>query len=310
MKHCTFPGCRHWLIAIALTFYAVTAHAANDYIVAPNGGDISGAALSAQLATGDVMLQSSQGKNGGSGNVIINDVVTWSANTLTINALANININTSMNGSGTASLALVYGQSSPAANNSRNYFIYAPVNLPAGQNFSTTLGTDGTAQTYTVINSLGTAVDATITPTTQTLQGMATTANLTNRFALGSDIDGSVTSGWNDGQGFTPIGSTSNAFSGTLEGLGHSVGNLMINRPNAIWVGLTGQTGPGAVIRNIGLIGGSIKGASGVGGLTGYNRGERSATASPRPISTDTEGLADWWAITRVQSPTVMPRAM
>ena len=273
MKHHRFHGCRDWLITIALTLCTVTSHAATDYIVAPNGGDITGAALSAQLATGEVILQSSQGKNGGSGNVIINDIVTWSANTLSINALGNISINTSMKGSGTASLALVYGQSSPAADNSSNYFINVPVTLPAGQNFSTTLGTDGPAQTYTVITSLGTAADATIAPARPTLQGMAEAANLTKRFALGSDIDGSVTSGWNGGQGFTPIGSTSTAFSGTLEGLGHSVGNLMINRPNAIWVGLIGQTGPGAMIRNIGIIGGSIKGLSGVGGLTGLNRG-------------------------------------
>ncbi len=273
MKHHIFHGCHHWLITIALTLCAATGHTATDYIVAPIGGDITGAALSAQLATGDVTLQSSQGKNAGSGNVLINDIVTWSTNTLTLNALGNISINTSMKGSGTASLVLVYGQSSPAANNSSNSIINAPVHLPAGQNFSTTLGTDGTAQTYTVINSLGTAADATIAPTTPTLQGMAATANLAKSFALGSDIDGSATSGWSDGQGFTPIGNPKNSFAGILEGLGHTVDNLTINRPNAIYVGLTGQAGPGATIRNIGILGGSIKGASGVGGLTGLNRG-------------------------------------
>ena len=92
-RHATVEGCR-WLIAAALSLTISTAHAANDYIVAPSGGDITGAALSAQLAMNSVTLQSSLGGKAGSGNVIINDVVTWSANTtLTLTASNNVNIN-------------------------------------------------------------------------------------------------------------------------------------------------------------------------------------------------------------------------
>ncbi|NOX32609.1 MAG: hypothetical protein GXP56_02570 [Deltaproteobacteria bacterium] len=57
-----------------------------------------------------------------------------------------------MNGSGTAKLALKYGQDAVAAGNTSTYNIHAPVNLPAGNNFSTQQGSDGTLISYTVKN--------------------------------------------------------------------------------------------------------------------------------------------------------------
>ena len=40
---------RCWLMTVALLLGGTGAYAANDYLVAPSGGDITGAALSAQL---------------------------------------------------------------------------------------------------------------------------------------------------------------------------------------------------------------------------------------------------------------------
>ena len=54
--------------------------------------------------------------------------------------------------------------------------------------------------------------------------------------------------------GFAPIGSLATPFTGTFDGLDHTVSTLTINlaQPN---VGLFGATGTGAVIRNVGLVG-------------------------------------------------------
>jgi hypothetical protein len=79
----------------------------------------------------------------------------------------------------------------------------------------------------------------------------------------------SDTSGWNSGAGFVPLGSEANTFTGSFDGLGHTISALTINRPATSNVGLFGYT-DSAVVKNIGLVGGSISGKDKVGGLVGY----------------------------------------
>ena len=166
--------------------------------------------------------------------------MSWSSgNALTLNAQNNIYINASLNGSGTASLALQYGQGAVALNNTSTYSLNngAQVNLPAGPNFSTLLGSDKVITNYTVITQLGAQTDAATAPATATLQGMALTANLAGNYALGGNIDAAATAAWNTtgavSAGFTPIGvEYLTTFSGKFDGLGHTISNLTINRPN------------------------------------------------------------------------------
>ena len=209
-----------------------------DFTIAASGGDITGPTLTSTLGSGNVTILSSSGTLGGTaGDVNVNDVVTWAANKLTLNAQNNININANLNGSGTAGLALEYGQASTDGGTS-TYNVNAAVNLPAGNNFSTKLGSTGAVRNYTVITSLGVEADATTAPSTTTLQGMAAIANLAGRFVLGSNIDATATSSWNAGAGFTPIGNGTTGFSGAFDGLGHTISSLNINRPTTSYVGL------------------------------------------------------------------------
>lgn len=238
-----------------------------DFTIAASGGDMTGATLSTNLGSGSVTIQSTSGSAGTSGNVNVNDTVSWSSNKLTLNAQNNININSPMNGSGTASLALEYGQGAVTSGNASDYYVNAPVNLPAGQNFSTKLGSDGTVKTFTVITSLGTADSYTATD----LQGVR--GNLSANYAMGSDIDASTTSGWNSGGGFMPVGEFSGSFNGTFSGLGHTITNLTINRPSTDNVGLFGATSSNFIIRNVGMTGGAVTGNNQVGGLVGHNNG-------------------------------------
>ncbi len=258
-----------------------------DYTIAASGGDITGAQLSANLGTSNITILSSAGTHGGtSGDINVNDTVSWSANRLTLNAQNNININTAMHGSGNASLALEYGQGAGAAGNTSTVNVRAPVNLPTGDNFSTRQGSDGVVVNYKVITSLGDAGSVTGTD----LQGI--NGNLNANYVLGSNIDASATAGWNAGAGFVPITgyvtvpdtgpmcppmcnpqTQTLPFAGTFDGLGHTISNLTINRPTESNIGLFGSIQLGAAVRNLGLISGSIRGASQVGALAGDNKG-------------------------------------
>ena len=183
-----------------------------DFTIAASGGDTTGAALSASLSNTGITIFSTSGASGINGDININDVVNWSANTLTLNALRNININANLIGSGTAKLALLYGQASATGGANDNYFINgAKVNLPVGLSFFTQKGSNiANLKTYNVITSLGFAGDQGIG--TVTLQGMAHPLNQTRNFVLGTDIDASATSRWNGGAGFVPIGSGATAW--------------------------------------------------------------------------------------------------
>ena len=259
---------------------------------------IGATTLSTALGSNNVTITTSTTPTGtNKGDITVNAAVSWSAHTLTLSAINNIYINANLNGSGTATLALNYGQGALAAGNTSTYALAsgAQVNLPAGQHFSTKQGSNGTSKSYTVITSLGTAADA-ITGSNQTLQGM--TRNGFGNFVLGSNINASATATWNsDGKitptyaGFTPIGSDYNSlsgspFAGSFDGLGHTITDLTINRPYTYYVGLFGATSSGyynyinnsntffpSNISNVGIIGGSVKGNKYVGGLVGQNNG-------------------------------------
>ncbi len=87
------------------------------------------------------------------------------------------------------------------------------------------------------------------------------------------DIDASATSAWNAGAGFSPIGNTTNQFTGTYTGQDFKIRGLIINRPTQNQVGLFGRTNSPALISNLGIDGGTVTGLSQVGGLVGTNNG-------------------------------------
>ncbi len=127
-------------------------------------GDISGATLSTALGAGNVTIQSSQGSTtSGSGNINVNDAVSWSANLLTLTAANNINVNAVMTATGTAALAL-----NPAtANGGAGAVTGGTLNMGlTSSGFTgridlaptTSISINGTP--YTIINTLGTQGDA------------------------------------------------------------------------------------------------------------------------------------------------------
>ncbi|TAK64175.1 filamentous hemagglutinin N-terminal domain-containing protein [Methylobacter sp.] len=259
-----------------------------DFTIAASGGDITGTALTAALGVGAVTIQTAlgsvtctgatcgAGNAAGNGDIFVNDAVSWSANLLTLSAYRNIAINANLNGSGTAQLALEYGQGAANAGNTSTYTLSngAQVSLPAGPNFSTKLGNNVAATTYTVITSLGTSASS----NDGTLQGMG--GALAGNYALGANIDAGGTATWNGGTGFVPVGRINllsgvpNApFTGKFDGLGHTISNLFIDRNVNEGVGLFGNTN-GAALQNVGLLNVNLKGGTdGTGALVGWANG-------------------------------------
>ncbi len=237
-----------------------------DYKVAASGGDITGAQLSANLAGSNITLhtaQSSQGAASGNGDIFVNDNVSWSANRLTLTAARSININAVMNATGTAALTLntstANGADAAVAGGTVNVGSGGRVNFDrTGTGFYTVNGLG-----YTVINSLG-AQGSTTGTDLQGIQG-----NLSGRYALGTDIAAGASAGFNSGAGFAPITN----FTGVLDGLGHTVSGLTINRPTQSTIGLIGTASAAATVRNLNLTGVSIAGRTNVGALIGSNSG-------------------------------------
>ncbi|NJD34460.1 MAG: hypothetical protein FIA96_06440 [Betaproteobacteria bacterium] len=242
-----------------------------DFTIASTGGDITGATLSSALDSNSVVIQTTatsascsgaicgSGNSSGSGDIFVNDNVVWSSDFgLTLSAYRNINVNSVIAASGN-SASLTLTPNTGALGGSYILGIGGRIDL-TGSNPGLTLA----GQSYTVINSLGVFNDA----STTTLQGMKN--NLAGRYALGSNIDASATSGWDGGQGFVAIGNYTSNFNGMFDGLGHVITGLSINRPSEPGMGLFGYVGTGA-IDNVGLVGGTVTGDGYVGGLVGAN---------------------------------------
>lgn len=240
-----------------------------DYTIAsskPNKGSyMSNTTLSNSLGQGNVKIQTATSGTG-NGDIFVNSPVSWSANTtLTLSAYRNVNVNSNITATGNTA-GIVLAPNTGGSGGSYSLREGAAITLPGLAPRLTIAG-----NTYTVINRLGMAGDTSGT----TLQGM--NGNLAGYYALGSNIDATATSGWNAGAGFKPVGdnhstTSDTQFTGVFDGLGHNISNLVINRPTESYVGLFGYGAGNGIVQNVGMVDGSVKGSSYVGGLMGYNQ--------------------------------------
>ena len=97
------------------------------------------------------------------------------------------------------------------------------------------------------------------------------------------------------GVALTPVGNSTNQFTGVFNGNGHIIRNVYINMPASGYVGLFGYVGTGGQIRSLGVENVNVIGGSDVGGLVGYsNDGSISNCYSTGAVSgfSDVGGLA------------------
>jgi hypothetical protein len=94
--------------------------------------------------------------------------------------------------------------------------------------------------------------------------------NLAGNYLLGNDIDAKNSQFWGDanGIGFNPLGDSSHAFTGKLDGLGHQISDLYIYRETTDNVGLFGYI-QNANLKNFGVVNSNIKGQNHVGAVVG-----------------------------------------
>ena len=236
-----------------------------------------GTTLSSNLGSGSVTIQSTTGSTGTNGDINLNDSVTWtSGHTLSLEAQGDININESIDASGGSGgkLVLEYGKAGSLTAD-YNVAVGKTISLQSGQNFDTKLGSNGTIN-WEVITSLGNAGDENSAGSsgTYTLQNLANSTNLTGNFVLGSDINASSTSTWNNGAGFIPIGNSSNAYTKSFDGLSHTISDLIISKDGN--AGLFGSVDfdSGSSIKNLNLKNIDITSTSDYnGGLIGELKG-------------------------------------
>jgi len=99
--------------------------------------------------------------------------------------------------------------------------------------------------------------------------------NLTASYALANDIDASITSGWNGGAGFLPVGFSGDFFTGSFDGRGFKITGLTISRTSTLYgVGLFGAVQYGSYIYDLGFEGAVIHGGQyASAALAGYSDG-------------------------------------
>jgi hypothetical protein len=236
--------------------------------------------------------------SGGSGDITVASGISWSTSaTLTLSAYRNIAVNANITstggggvvlaadntGTGTGTVTFGGGQISTAGTVSIFY-------NPTGSN-STVNATKYTAPTQT--NFSGNVTGGATLKTNMLVNNVYDLQNMKNNlagtYALGRDIDAGVTSGWNSGAGFEPIGSGT-SFSGNLNGQGHTISGLFINRLSIQNVGLIGYLSAGGTVSNVGVIGATVTGWEIVGGIVGTNYGTVSNVYSSGSVTATSAG--------------------
>ena len=264
----------------------------------PNADDsvINAAELMAALGLANVTVSTGLTGSPGSqaGNITVTAALGWaSATTLTLQANSAINLNAAITAPA-GGLALDAGGTIGATGAiavgrftlSNGQWTQTSATLPAltAHDFQLGTGTRGGGTSFLrATGGAGTSGDPWRLADIYGVQGMA--SRLTGHYSLANDIAAAVTSGWNAGEGFRPIGTSGGHFTGSLDGAGRVISGLTINRPTSDFVGLFGVSGAGSTIRNIGLLGGSVTGKNTVGGLVGTNSGTITQAYATGPVT-------------------------
>lgn len=180
-------------------------------------------------------------------NITVNQEITWNKNTLTLHADNDIHINKTLNGTGTAKLALEYEQAYYGGNSDYHIKNGAKVNLSAGLNLNVKQGSGGKIQKFWVIYNLP--------------KNNNYTFDYEN-IAIGKHIDISSSKSLPNFHGFTLKSS-----SGKVHGLGNVISGLNINSKESN-IGLIRKLSNGE-IRDVSLVNANVVGANNVGLLAG-----------------------------------------
>ena len=215
---------------------------------------------------------------------VANAITVETGAALGLNAAGALTIDAPITAKGAAAVALAYDQHTTTPSATDLAFAQgAPLSFTDshGGSLAGTTGAGGTlaigGTSYTLLYSMADVANV--------------NTNLGGAYALATNIDASASIANPYGSAVIgPGGSVSSnsppgAFSGTLEGLGHTISNLTIApaSSSAAYIGLIGySTG---VVRDLGMVGGSVAGSLYVGGLVGSNAGTMANVYATESVS-------------------------
>lgn len=204
-----------------------------------------------RLTWGDNATLTLSTSNGG--NVVLGDGIDAANGALYLSAAGTV---TSNGGVNLGVLNLTGGTWSQVAASLPSFSV-TDLRLSPGATFVRALGGDGSVATpYRIADVYG-------------LQGLSSSSLAGSHFVLAGDIDASSSALWNSGTGFLSIGSLTNPFTGRLDGQGHRISGLTLDRPGSTYSGLFGYNA--GYVGNLSLVGGSVAGGTYAGALVGYN---------------------------------------
>jgi filamentous hemagglutinin family protein len=255
-----------------------------DYTIGSTEASALASALGSASVTvttaNDVSAQGSNGVNTSNGDITINSPITWSAPTkLTLNASRNININAAITANGTTSsagVALLYNQ----ANTGGNYnFGLTTSGTGSGltASFSGAINFASTAASFSTQNYTDAVKPFTLISTLSTTSAIfcatptACDASNATNFALTKNIDATTfVNGATKFNNVRALGTSSASYTGTLEGLGHTISKLSLGNAGASYVGLFNTTSSNSAVRDLRLSDVTITGSTYIGSLVGY----------------------------------------
>ncbi|WP_413731951.1 MBG domain-containing protein [Sodalis sp. RH20] len=257
-----------------------------DWLVDPEDlivDDVSAATINAALLNTDVTLQTTgttASTTGGSaastatgpGDISVNSALSWSSpNTLTLDSFHSIAINANVSVTGAGGLVLVTNNNRNGASSGSGDLSFADgvsASFTAPQGSGQRLNINGSA--YTLVYSMADIDGIDGDPASSSaITNQTAAGGLAGHYALARNQDASGVTYTN-----AIVGSYDNdddsPFSGTFEGLGHTLSNLTITAPYANYTGLFGYN-QWATVRDLGLVNGAISGGSYVGGIVSMN---------------------------------------
>ena len=221
---------------------------------------INATTLLTELGSANVTVSTGSG-----GDITVAAPLGWSSgSTLTLTAGNSIAVNANITIAGSGGLALNYATNLTFGNGAAVAYTKADGSA-ATTSQGGTLAINGTP--YTLLYSMA-DIDG-IDGLGASAHGInSQSAGLTGKYALAGSLVATGTAYYN--------ALVSDTFAGTFEGLGNTITGLTISGNG--FTGLFGQVGTGGVVRDIGLVGGSVKpvtagGASYMGGLVAQNAG-------------------------------------
>ena len=257
-----------------------------DFYIASSGGNITGANLTTALSNNSVTITAANTcsgiactatSNGTLGNIYVNDNVSWSANTLTLNSGYNIYVGTpssmgSLTVTGSGSLTLAPSNSGVSGYTSGGQVLMGMASSStsgltsgylSGSSFTTGAATGFNGQIN--VSTSGTIKFGSNTYTALNSESDFVGINLSSNYVIGSNLSFST----------AYSAAVVSGFSGILNGFGHLISGLSINSTSSSGtnIGLFGNTS--GTFSNMGLAGSVLASYdnNGVGAFAGHTSG-------------------------------------